>query len=89
MVKLAKNTIAFGTMAMPRRRHAFTPRPFPIRPSKRFTAHQGLSVGGRKGVLNVELTVMGVRCDDDDEKDRHRRNRGGALGLMLNRSVDR
>ena len=37
------------SMATPRTRRGFTPRPFPIRPSARCTAHRETFRRGRKG----------------------------------------
>jgi len=62
MAKQAKNTIAFGTIATPRMRRDFTPKPFPI---PRWCGAPGagrLSVREERDVLTVEFTVMGIPC---------------------------
>ena len=58
-----RTRFVFGTMATPRTRRGFTPRPFPIRPSTRCTSPRETIRPGKKGdVLTVEFTVMGIPC---------------------------
>jgi 2-polyprenyl-6-hydroxyphenyl methylase/3-demethylubiquinone-9 3-methyltransferase len=49
-------------MATLRTRRGFMPRPFPIHPWPRRTAHRAIFHPGRKGTLTVEFNVMGIPC---------------------------